>query len=175
VGDDLRFARLVRGRCRAGVEALVRRTGVLLVPLLAALVDGLEERIVEALDDDDQLFLLRQRGARRQSQRRGGQSECDLLHGFLPYLASRENSPAPILSMTELEASPGADPLAVASIQPMEQVLPMHARDLGVRAFLLAVHCLVKQWRKSVDRSGLRHSRIKRSSPPNFRLTTLRS
>ena len=54
---DLRLAGLVRGRCRAGVEALVLRAGVLLVPLLAALVDGLEERIVETLHDDDELLL----------------------------------------------------------------------------------------------------------------------
>ena len=72
---DLRLAGLVRGRCRAGVEALVLGAGILLVPLLAALVDGLEEGIVQTLDDDDELFLGegrsgadRERGDRRKQQ-----------------------------------------------------------------------------------------------------------
>ena len=102
VADDLRFARFVRGRRRAGVEALVRRTRVLLVPLLAALVDRLEERIVEALDDDDELFLLRQRGTCRQSQRRGGQSECDLLHSLPPMFGvTRDFAERQFLPMTD--------------------------------------------------------------------------
>ena len=66
--DDLHLACLVRAGGRTGVEALVLRVGVLALPLLAAEMNLLEERIVETLHDDRERLLLSARGARRQAQ-----------------------------------------------------------------------------------------------------------
>jgi len=44
VSHDLGFTGLVRRRRRSGIEAVIGRTGVLLIPFLATLVDRFEER-----------------------------------------------------------------------------------------------------------------------------------
>jgi hypothetical protein len=68
----------------AGVEALVLGRGILAVPFLAALVDRLEERVVEAFDHDHELllFLSHRRAGERKRCRRGEQKY--LLHVVLP-------------------------------------------------------------------------------------------
>ena len=56
--DDLHLAGLVGAGSRARVEALVATGGILAVPLLAAEMDLLEERVVETLDHDGQRLVL---------------------------------------------------------------------------------------------------------------------
>ena len=89
VVDDLDLARLVGARRRAGVETLVLRVRVLRLPLLAAQVDLLEERVVEPLDHDRQRLLVLGRsrpGGDR--QRRGGGEHDRFSHECLPEIES---------------------------------------------------------------------------------------
>ena len=66
--DDLNLTGLVGAGRRPGVEAGVALPLVLGIPLLAAEIDLLEERVVEALDHDGQGLVLAQRGLRGDHQ-----------------------------------------------------------------------------------------------------------
>jgi hypothetical protein len=84
-GDILGFTCLVGRRRRTRIEALILRVRVLGVPLLAALVDGLEECIVETFDDDHELLLFLCHGlaCAERNRRRGGKQQ-QFPHYFLP-------------------------------------------------------------------------------------------
>jgi hypothetical protein len=55
--DDPDLTGLVGARRRPGVQALVLGLRILLVPELAAVAEHREERIVQALDDDREVFF----------------------------------------------------------------------------------------------------------------------
>src|SRR6185437_1206123 len=107
ITDDLSLARFVRRRGRPGIGTLIVGVWILRIPLQAALVHRLEIRIVEALDDNDELLLgsLGLAGAKHK-RRRGGQ-QYKLLHG-IPPLSSKKTSAAPLAGPT----SPSFDKLA---------------------------------------------------------------
>src|SRR5690606_31198495 len=68
------LASFIRSRSRSRVEAFVLGILVFRIPLLTALMDSLEERIVEALDHDDELLLGQSRsGPQQESCSRGKQ------------------------------------------------------------------------------------------------------
>ena len=84
VVDDLDLAGLVGARRRAGVQALVLGVRVLRLPLLAAQVDLLEERIVEPLDDDRQRLLVLGRSRSGNDQYCAGSQQEQFSHDYLP-------------------------------------------------------------------------------------------